>query len=155
MDAGELLLRCSLRRCSQFFAMTAMALLPEAGAQSCQSPEPPCRRHMPWTRNSAHCTSGRSVVAGAGSKQRGEESENSGTSTTDKRAAGMMALHNVGQWVFAPPPHQPRVFRSTYTWARLEPKIGQSNSWAAIIAPRRMQWEALFHSVTENSHRKT
>ena len=121
--------------------------------QSFQSPALPFHPHTPSTQIVARCTCGRLVVVAADSKLREEESENSGTSTANKPSAKMRASHTEGRWEFALPLHRPRVFQSTYTWARLEPEIGQSNSRAAIIAPRSMQWEALFHRLTENSYK--
>jgi len=150
-DAGELPQSSFRIRSQPVVAAAAVEELPD-GARSCRSRELPSRRRTPWRQNSARCTSGRSDAVAVRSAPRAEEWESCGTSTTGRHAAGMMALHNVVRWEFALPPHQPRVYQSTYTWARLDPEIGQSNSRAAIIAPCPMQWEALFHIFVENFH---
>src|SRR5437660_8960561 len=54
------------------------------------------------------------------------------------------ALHNEVQWVSARAPRHRPVFRSTYLGPPV-PEIGQSNSRAAIIALRAVQWEAVFY----------
>jgi len=125
----------------------------EADVRWSQSPALRSHPHMPSTQTVVRCTCGLSVVVAVGSKLREEESENSGTSRANRPSAKMRALHIEDRWESALPPRRPRVFQSTYTWARLEPEIGQSNSRAAIIAPRSMQWEALFHRLTENSYK--
>ncbi len=150
-DAGELPLPCLLIRSPPGAAGATVEESPD-DARSFRSPGLPFHPRMPSRQNFARCTSGRSNVVAVRSTRRAEEWGSCGTSTTSRHAARMMALHNVVRWQFALPPHQPRVYQSTYNWARLEPRIGQSNFKAAIIAPSLMQWKALFHNFIENSY---
>src|SRR5271168_5381435 len=74
----------------------------EAGVPPFLSPAlPPIHRRRPWMRNAAHRTCDQSCAAAAGSKPRGEEWENCGTSTANKRAAKMKALRNADRSAFA------------------------------------------------------
>jgi hypothetical protein len=61
-----------------------------------------------------------------------------------------MALCIAVRWESAPALHRPPVYRST-CWARPYPKFCQSNSRAAIIAPRGMQWKPFFTVLTRGS----
>jgi len=45
--------------------------------------------------------------------------------------------------------HTGRELLDQHTWAHLEPEISQSNSRAAIIAPRAMQWEGFFYNSAD------
>jgi hypothetical protein len=117
-------------------------------ARSFRSPAiHPCHPpHTPSTQIAVRNRVGRPVAVDVRSAPRAEESENCETSTEDRRAEKMKALHIGGRWESVPAPHRPPVFRSTYL-ARLLLEIVQSNSRAAIIAPRAMQWEAFFHRL--------